>query len=142
MRQLNVAAALVLGLILARPTFASEQFGAPMPEGEATPLHSAIAELDAHDDEREKFAGRIVEICQNKGCWMLLESEGVSARVMMHDHEFSVRKDATGTAVVWGKLFEHRLSEKQRAHLQEESKGLAVPEVEYRIDTFSVVFEG
>ena len=52
MRPLTVAASLVFGLIVAPFAYASEQFGAPMPEGEVTPLHSAIAELDAHDDER------------------------------------------------------------------------------------------
>jgi hypothetical protein len=142
MRSFAVIAVLCVSVFTSRLGLAQEQFGAPMPDGDVTPLHAAIADLNAHDEGNEKFSGRIVEICQNKGCWMRLESEGISARVMMHEHEFSVRKDATGAAIVWGRLFQHTLSEKQRQHLQEESKGLAVPEVEYRIDAFSVVFEG
>ena len=109
----------------------------PMPEGDAAPIAQAIASFDAHTDGRHKFSGRIVEVCQKKGCWMVLEDSGISARVMMHDHKFDVPKDATGQAVVWGQLERKELSESHRQHLADESKG-EVAEVEYRIDAFAV----
>ena len=74
----------------------------PMPAGEATPVQAAIADFDMHAEGRQKFSGRIVEVCQNKGCWVVLEDQGESVRVMMHDHKFDVPKDSSGPAVVYG----------------------------------------
>jgi hypothetical protein len=113
----------------------------PMPEGAATPISAALADFDAHAQGRQKFSGRIVEICQNKGCWVVLEDEGSSARVMMHEHKFGIPKDASGTAIVYGQLERKTLDPKQREHLAAESKG-PVEEVEYRIDAFAVEVEG
>jgi hypothetical protein len=112
----------------------------PMPEGQAAPISTAIAAFDSHAEGKQKFSGRIVEICQNSGCWMVLENEGTSARVMMHDHKFAVPKDASGEAVVYGQLSRKTLDAAKREHLQQESvSGAEVAEVEYRIDTFAVV---
>lgn len=113
----------------------------PMPEGEATPIATALKNFDAHAEGRQKFSGRIVEICQNSGCWVVLEDEGSSARVMMHDHKFGIPKDATGTAIVYGQLERKELDAEHREHLASESK-TPVAEVEYRIDAFAVEVEG
>lgn len=111
----------------------------PMPAGEATPVQAAIADFDKHAEGRQKFSGRIVEVCQRKGCWVVLEDQGESVRVMMHDHKFDVPKDSSGPAVVYGQLERKELSEDHRQHLEEEStRGMEVAKVEYRIDAFAV----
>lgn len=115
----------------------------PMPAGEATPVQAAIADFDRHAEGRQKFSGRIVEVCQNKGCWVVLEDQGESVRVMMHDHKFDVPKDSSGPAVVYGQLQRKELSEDHRQHLQEEStRGMEVAKVEYRIDAYAVEIGG
>lgn len=115
----------------------------PMPEGAATPVHAAIADFDTHAEGRQKFSGRIVEVCQNKGCWVVLEDQGESVRVMMHDHTFDVPKDSSGPAVVYGQLARKELSDDHRQHLQDEStRGIEVAKVEYRIDAFAVQIGG
>lgn len=111
----------------------------PMPEGDATPVQAALADFDTHAVGRQKFSGRIVEVCQNKGCWVVLEDQGQSVRVMMHDHKFDVPKDSSGPAVVYGQLARKELSDDHRQHLQDEStRGIEVAKVEYRIDAFAV----
>lgn len=129
-------------LALATPAFATD-YGAPMPGGEAVDIATALTAPDAHDDAPAKFSGRIVEVCQKKGCWVMLESDGRVARVMAKGHDFSVPKDSSGPAVVYGTLSRVALSEKQAKHLAEDAgrKG-AVQAEEFRIEALSIAIPG
>ena len=86
-----------------------------------------------HAGKPLRFSGRITEVCQAEGCWMVLEDNGQSARVMFKDHAFVIPKDSSGRAQVGGVLSRKELTAEQVAHLQEDSKGLAVSPVEYQI---------
>jgi len=113
---------------------AATPYGQPMPEGEAVPVSQAIADFDAHADRPQRFSGRITEVCQAKGCWMMLEDDGKAARVMFGKHDFYIPKDTTGTAVVHGVLTRKALTPEQVEHLSGDSgKGIAAEPVEYRI---------
>jgi len=113
---------------------AATAYGAPMPAGAATPVSAAIAAFDAHSGQPGRFSGRIAEVCQAEGCWMMLEDDGVAARVMFRDHAFLVPKDASGRAVVHGVLSRKTLSPDAVEHLAADSApGVAVSPVEYRI---------
>jgi len=70
---------------------ATQVFGGAMPPGEAQPIAAAIA-ASPPDAGPRKFSGRITEVCQAKGCWVMLEDEGYVARVMMKDHSVVVRR--------------------------------------------------
>lgn len=119
-------------------------FGAAMPAGEAQPIAEAVAGAVSADAGARKFSGRITEVCQNKGCWVMLEDEGTVARVMMKDHAFSVPKDARGAAWVHGTLSVKELDAKSAAHLAADSgrgeaaRNESVPTREYRIVALSV----
>ena len=66
-------------------------FGATMPEGESHSV-AAFVGTDAQLPETpQKFSGRITEVCQAKGCWVMLEDEGQAARVMMQARVARVR---------------------------------------------------
>lgn len=109
-------------------------YGEPIPAGTATPVSAAIAAFDAHASQPGRFSGRIAEVCQAEGCWMMLEDDGVAARVMFRDHAFLVPKDASGRAVVHGVLSRKTLSPEAVEHLAADSApGVAVSPVEYRI---------
>lgn len=100
----------------------------------AVPVSVAIAGFDAHAGEARAFSGRITEVCQARGCWMMLEDDGRSARVMFGDHAFFLPKDASGSAVVHGVLERKELTPEQVEHLSGDSgKGIAAEPVEYRI---------
>lgn len=109
-------------------------YGALLPAGDTTPLAAAIAGFDAQAGAPRRFAGRITEVCQAKGCWMLLEDDGRTARVMFGDHAFAIPKATTGSAVVHGVLSRKALSADARVHLAGDSaRGLAPAAEEYRI---------
>ena len=111
-------------LLLSSAVFASEPktYGEVLPEAVAVPISVAAADADAYAGRANRFSGRITEVCQKEGCWMMLEDNGEVARVMMHDHAFAVPKDASGRAEVHGVL--------------------SVKERELRIDATGVRIEG
>lgn len=119
-------------------------FGAAMPAGEAQPIAEAVAGEVVADAGARKFSGRITEVCQNKGCWVMLEDAGQVARVMMKDHSFTVPKDARGAARVYGILSVKELDQKTAAHLASDAgrkdagRSETVPTREYRIEALSV----
>src|SRR5690606_15073477 len=112
----------------------STPYGKPVPAGDAVPVSQAIDAFDAHADRAQRFSGRITEVCQAKGCWMMLEDGGKVARVMFGQHDFHIPKDTTGTAVVHGVLTRRQLTPEQVEHFGTDSaSGVAVEPVEYRI---------
>ena len=112
----------------------STPYGKPVPAGETVPVSQAIDAFDAHADRAQRFSGRITEVCQAKGCWMMLEDGGKAARVMFGRHDFHIPKDTTGSAVVHGVLTRKELTPEQVEHLSADSgKGVAAEPVEYRI---------
>lgn len=126
-------------VVIALLTFAAtvqagdKPYGKPLPEGASTPVSQAVDAFDAHAGKPARFSGRIAQVCQTKGCWMVLEDNGRIARVMFGDHAFQIPKDSTGPAEVHGVLSRRQLTPEQVKHLEEDSKGLPVSPVEYRI---------
>ncbi len=111
----------------------AKPYGKPLPDGASTPIWQAVADFDTHAGKPARFSGRITEVCQTKGCWIVLEDNGKTARVMFADHAFLVPKDSAGRAEVHGVLSRKELTPAQVKHLEEDGKGLAVSPVEYRI---------
>ena len=113
---------------------AATSYGEAFADGPVVPVSEAIAAFDAHAGAPLRFSGRITEVCQAKGCWMMLEDDGRVARVMFGDHAFALPKDASGSAVVHGVLERKALTPEQVDHLSGDSgKGIAAEPVEYRI---------
>lgn len=109
------------------------RYGKPLPATPAVPVSEAVAAFDQHAGKPMRYSGRIAEVCQAEGCWLVLEDNGQTARVMFKDHAFLVPKDSSGRAQVAGVLSRKELTPEQVAHLEEDGKGLAVSPVEYRI---------
>jgi len=147
-RNMTGLAAMATGLVLAFGVNAAE-FGAPMPAGKAmasVAIDAAVADAEKYAGKQHLFAGRITEVCQAEGCWLMIEKNGVAARVMTRDHAFTVPKDAKGTAVVYGVLSVKALSPAAAAHMAEDAghaghEEHAAPTAatqEYRIDATSI----
>lgn len=109
------------------------RYGKPLPATAAVTVADAVAAFDQHAGKPQRYSGRITEVCQAEGCWLVLEDNGQTARVMFKDHAFVVPKDSSGRAQVAGVLSRKELTPEQVAHLKEDGKGLAVASVEYRI---------
>ncbi len=134
MRRSMIAGMLVLfagGTLAAVPQW--EKFGADIPPGAVVPLSAALADPAAHEGQAKVFSGRVVDVCQKKGCWVMLEDEGQGARVLLGDHDFYVPKDVRGQAQVHGVLSRVALSPAAQQHTAKETSGAPVPAVEYRI---------
>jgi hypothetical protein len=125
----------LLGLLLlcATPVALAANYGEPMPAGEPVAIAAAAADPSAHAAAPAKFSGRITQVCQKKGCWVVLEDEGSSARVMAKDHGFEVPKDASGRAVAYGQLEMEPISEEHARHLVEDDGAAPPAERELRI---------
>jgi hypothetical protein len=124
---------LLIALMFLAPAASAADFGAPMPEGDAVSIASAAADPAAHLGKTGKFSGRITEVCQKKGCWVVLEQDGQTARVMAKDHGFAVPKDASGDAVAYGVLEVEPISAEHARHLVEDDGASAPAERELRI---------
>ncbi len=113
------------------------------PAGAATPLGAATADIEAHAGVRRKFSGRITDVCQKKGCWVMLEDRGEVARVMLGDHDFAIPAQVRGRAVVQGVLSRHELDEHAATHLAEDAgSDTPVDRFEYRIVASGVEVSG
>ena len=122
----------------------AKTYGEPIPsEGAVVPISTAAADVDAHAGEPRRYSGRITEVCQKEGCWMMLEDDGQAARVLMRDHAFSVPKDASGQAEVYGVLSVKQLSPEAAEHLAEDAGNGALPRTrELRIEATGVRIDG
>jgi len=89
--------------LLSATTLHAATYGVPMPEGEATPAATVLADAQAHEGRTVKLAGRITRVCQKTGCWLALDADGEPLRVKT-EHQFFVPKDASGDAVAHGTL--------------------------------------
>lgn len=119
----------------------SAVYGDAMPLGRPLAIGEAIADADGWRARPGKFEGRITQVCQNKGCWLVLAEGDRYARVFS-GHKFFLPKDTTGNAVVHGTLSERTVSEAFAKHLAEDSgrnpDDVVGEQIEYRIDAVSV----
>lgn len=130
--------ALMFSLLVVSPVALAADYGAPMPDGEAIAIAVAAADPEAHAGQPAKFSGRITQVCQKRGCWIVLEQDGRSARVMAKDHGFEVPRDASGDAVAYGVLQEEPISAGHARHLVEDDGAKAPAERELRIIATSI----
>ena len=120
----------------------TSHYGKPLPDMKAVSIAEAVAGYDTHAGKQQRYSGRITEVCQKKGCWMVLEDNGQTARVMFgEDHDLVVPMDSHGRAEVGGVLSRKDLSPEEVEHMKADGKGLAVSPVEYRILADSVTIE-
>ncbi|KYP15618.1 DUF4920 domain-containing protein [Flavihumibacter sp. CACIAM 22H1] len=65
-----------------------------------------------------KITGKVVEVCQEKGCWMKLEKEnGENLMVKFKDYGFFMPKDIQGKEVILeGEAIVKEVSVKQQKH--------------------------
>ncbi|MBY6205499.1 DUF4920 domain-containing protein [Halomonas denitrificans] len=109
---------------LSRPAAASaewEDFGAPLPDGEARTLSAVVADADRLQGTEVLVAAEIVEVCRKKGCFLIARDGEATARVTFRDYAFFVPTDAAGKQVVLSGTFERRaLTAEQAAHYAED----------------------
>ncbi len=103
-------------------------YGEPFQQAEAKDCAAIIADPDPMVDTTVRVTGRIDNVCQKAGCWMVIADEdGEYLRVTMKGHGFGVPTDTKtgeGTmADIEGTLIKKELDEKTLEHLKSEAKG-------------------
>jgi hypothetical protein len=103
---------------------ASNHFGA-----EFTVADDAVVSAEALLADPESFEGtirvegRVADVCQQAGCWMVIAHEDQVMRVLMKDHGFSVAKDGKDqTCQVEGVVQVTEVDSKTVEHLEGESE--------------------
>jgi hypothetical protein len=92
--------------------------------------------------ENVQFEGKVSEVCQKEGCWLVLSNDngGDQLMVRMKDHSFKVPKDLYGKRVIVnGNLKKKTQSVEEQKHLMED-RGASQAEIA-RITAPKNVFE-
>lgn len=79
--------------------------------------------MSVGDTINVKTMAKVTEVCQNKGCWMILTLEnGEEARVKFKDYAFFMPKDIAGKEVILnGKAFVNEVPVEEQRHYAEDA---------------------
>lgn len=129
-----------------------ESFGAKIEaDNSKTSAETAMVyeKMTSTDTISSKFTGKVLEVCQSKGCWMrvALNDEGDEAMVKFKDYGFFVPKDIAGKEVVLnGKAFVEQMSIDEQQHYaedagksKEEIAQITAPKKTYRFEADGVL---
>lgn len=97
-------------------------WGAPVAaETEALELGALLDRAAELDGQVLTVRGNVVEVCQSKGCWMMLSDGTRSMRVRFVDYAFFVPKDLTGEIVAEGSFAIELVSVDDARHYLEDA---------------------
>ncbi len=119
---------LLLCALLAGSLSAAElKIGEPLKAKRTVALADLAAKPDAYVGKTFQVRGKITEVCQVMGCWvMLTDDKGSRMRIQMQEGKVAFPKDAAGRSVIAeGKLAKYELSKEdaiaQAKHEAEDS---------------------
>ncbi|MFQ5569194.1 MAG: DUF4920 domain-containing protein [Rhodothermales bacterium] len=105
-----------------------DTYGEAITDEGAVPVQAVVAEREQYLGQAVKLEGTVAEVCQNKGCWLTLQTgDGNNVRVLVPKDEagnylFTVPTDISGRqVVVQGTLVEETLSEETQHHMAEDA---------------------
>ncbi|MFN3163555.1 MAG: DUF4920 domain-containing protein [Pseudohongiellaceae bacterium] len=133
---------LLPALTQAEESFSADQtFGDAMPAGDsALSLKEAIASLDGQSQATVKVIGKVTEVCQAKGCWMILVDGDTYARITFKDYGFFVPIETSmQRTVVYGVLSEHVLSGEQAEHFAQDAGAQSTLAMDGEVREYSLV---
>jgi Domain of unknown function (DUF4920) len=138
--------ALFMILVVVAPTGLSaeragtQNFGKTITLKQSVALQDALKHPEKYSTRKILLEGRITDVCQKKGCWLMLSEGDQALRVRFEGYSFFVPKDSRGRkARVEGKLHQERISEEMARHYAaEESKSADVSRIKgpQRVVTF------
>lgn len=102
MKNCRIVLLLVAGLMVTISTMAQERhFGVKIDEQGAIAMQDLVKQMQGKEVLETKVQGKVVAVCQTKGCWMTLDKgDGSTMRVSFTDYGYFVPKDIAGSIVV------------------------------------------
>ncbi|WP_395375308.1 DUF4920 domain-containing protein [Marinicella sp. W31] len=101
-------------------------------------ITAAIGDFENVVGEGMVFTGEVTQVCQKKGCWMVLTNGDMFARVDFDNHSFFIPKNTQGQARVYGELNLKKLSEEKLKHLESDG-ATGLEKQNYEIKALSVM---
>ncbi len=106
----------------------SQHFGAAFTDAKTVSLKDALRDVEKLSGKTIKIEGEITDVCQEKGCWLVVTDGRQEMRVKFKDYGFFVPKDASGRKVILEGVVEKKtISEDHAKHIAQESGGKQDP---------------
>ena len=97
-------------------------YGAPFTLTSAKPATEVLGAPAQFADQTVQVEGKVTDVCQKAGCWMVITDDERTMRVLMKDHAFSVDKGGTGALCrVEGQIIAKEIDPEEVAHFASES---------------------
>ncbi len=105
-------------------------YGAELDINAAIPAATLMDSPKDYVGQEIVVEGRVADVCQTKGCWMVLADGDRTMRVTMKDHAFAVDMNGIGgDCQIMGTVLEKEVDAETVAHYASESKNAdAMPE--------------
>jgi len=101
---------------------AGEDFGAGLTLTEVDDLSDVVRQPELFADRPVLVRARVYDVCQRRGCWMVLRDGDAEVRVQFKDYGFFVPRDCTGqVAYVEGRVTTQEIGASETQHYAEES---------------------
>ena len=143
---------ILLGLVISfssvkyadKPFSADQSFGGEVPvNGDPVSLREAIGSIEEAEGEFIKIRGQITEVCQAKGCWMILVDGDTYARITFEDYGFFVPTETSmQRTVIFGQLSQRTLSGQQAEHFAQDAGSQSKIKLEGEIREYSILARG
>jgi len=96
-------------------------FGKPLSIKKALSLQEALQQPAKYQEQKVLLEGKISDVCQMKGCWLMLSDGERAIRIKFEGYSFFVPKDSRGKKVrAEGRLIQETLSQDMARHFAEE----------------------
>ncbi len=123
-----IALVLMLGIFWGCGSDAPEEimewhnYGAEITETDIMKVSEAVEQINDLTDKTVVLEGTIKQVCQSRGCWMVVEDAGKSVRVRFVDYGFFVPWESAGKKVrMQGTVKIDTVSEETARHWAEAS---------------------
>ena len=121
---------------------ALQHFGEAFTLDEILPASALLPDPSPYVDQLVRVEGRVTDVCQMAGCWLVITDETHHMRIRTRDHGFAVDKEGAGsTGQVEGTVVAMPLDPETTEHFaSESSEGAVLPEAEATADfTYEIV---
>ena len=103
-------------------------FGKPLSIKKALSLQEALQQPAKYQNQKVLLEGKISDVCQMKGCWLMLSDGERAIRIKFEGYSFFVPKDSQGKkARAEGRLVQETLSEDMARHYAAEESSKSDP---------------
>jgi hypothetical protein len=107
----------------AQKTGKVSSYGARIDDARAIEATRLISQMEGKDSLNIKIRGKVIDVCQRKGCWMNVDlGAGRQMKVRFKDYGFFVPKNCAGkTVVMQGVAYKEETSVEELRHYAEDA---------------------